>query len=203
LLISVLPDSVLILLIGAAVLSLILGMGLPTPVAYLVVALALVPFLQQLGLKPLLAHYFVFYFAVYSALSPPVMVAVLAGAKLAGAGNWETAKESMKLAATTFIIPFAFVYRPQLLDFPNLGWNVVPPVIEVLLIQWTSSIALYGYFRRSLTHVESAFFGAATALGYWAMITEAPSSTLVFLGATAAVMLAVAVRTPHPALSRL
>jgi TRAP transporter 4TM/12TM fusion protein len=201
-LISVLPDSALILLIGAAVLSLVLGMGLPTPVAYLVVALALVPFLQQLGLKPLLAHYFVFYFAVYSALTPPVMVAVLAGAKLAGAGNWETAKESMKLAATTFIIPFAFVYRPQLLDFPNLGWNVVPPLVEVLLIQWTSSIAFYGYFRRALTHVESALFGAVTALGYWAMITEAPSSTVVFLGATAAVMLAVAVRTPHPALSR-
>jgi TRAP transporter 4TM/12TM fusion protein len=193
-LIDVLPDSALVLLIGAAVLSLVLGMGLPTPVAYLVVALALVPFLQQLGLKPLLAHYFVFYFAVYSALSPPVMVAVLAGAKLAGAGNWETARESMKLAATTFIIPFAFVYRPQLLDFPNLGWNVVAPVLEILLIQWTSSIALYGYFRRTLTPVESALFGAVTVLGYWAMITEAPQSTFVFLAATAAVMLGVGVR---------
>jgi TRAP transporter 4TM/12TM fusion protein len=193
-LISVLPDSTLILLIGAAVLSLILGMGLPTPVAYLVVALALVPFLQQLGLRPLLAHYFVFYFAVYSALSPPVMVAVLAGAKLAGASNWETARESMKLASTTFIIPFAFVYRPQLLDFPNLGWNVVPPLVEVLLIQWTSSIALYGYFRRTLMPVESALFGALTGLGYWAMITEAPQSTFVFLAATAAVMLGVGVR---------
>ena len=193
-LIGVLPDSALLLLIGAAVLSLILGMGLPTPVAYLVVALALVPFLQQLGLKPLLAHYFVFYFAVYSALTPPVAVAALAGAKLAGAGNWETAKESMKLAATTFIIPFAFVYRPQLLDFPDLGWNVVPPLVEILLIQWTSSIALYGYFRRTLTPVESAFFGAVTVLGYWAMITEPVYSTLVFLGATAAVMLAVGIR---------
>jgi TRAP transporter 4TM/12TM fusion protein len=196
-LISVLPDSALILLIGAAVLSLVLGMGLPTPVAYLVVALALVPFLQQLGLKPLLAHYFVFYFAVYSALSPPVMVAVLAGAKLSGAGNWETARESMKLAATTFIIPFAFVYRPQLLDFPDLGWNVVAPLVEVLLIQWTSSITLYGYFRRTLTPVESALFGAVTVLGYWAMITEAPQSTLVFLAATAAVMLGVGFRATN------
>ncbi len=193
--IGVLPDISLVLLISAAVLSLILGMGLPTPVAYLVVALAVVPFLQQVGVKPFLAHYFVFYFAVYSALTPPVAVASLAGAKIAGAGNWETAKESMKLAATTFIIPFAFVYRPQLLDFPNLGWNVVPPLVEILLIQWTSSIALYGYFRRVLTPIESALFGVATLIGYWAMISEPVYSTLAFLGATAAVMLGVGVRT--------
>ena len=197
-LIDVLPDSALVLLIGAAVLSLILGMGLPTPVAYLVVALALVPFMQQLGVKPFLAHYFVFYFAVYSALSPPVAVAALAAAKLAGASFWETAKESMKLASTTFIIPFAFVYRPQLMDFPNLGWNVVPPVVEILLIQWTSSVALYGYFRRALTPAESVFFGVVTVVGYWAMITEALYSTFVFLGATAAVMLGVGLRRPHP-----
>jgi TRAP transporter 4TM/12TM fusion protein len=198
LLIAVLPDSSFILLAGAAVLALILGMGLPTPVAYLVVALALVPFLQQLGVKALLAHYFVFYFAVYSALSPPVAVAALAGAKLAGARFWDTARESMKLAASTFIIPFAFVYRPQLLDFPNLGWNVVPPLIEILLIQWTTSIALFGYFRRALAPGERALFGALTVLGYWAMITEAIHSTFVFVGAAAVLFAAVGLRRPAP-----
>ena len=193
-LVHLLPDNSLVLLIGAAVLSLILGMGLPTPVAYLVVALALVPFLQQLGVKAFLAHYFVFYFAVYSALSPPVAVAALAGAKIAGAGFWETCRESMKLAASTFIIPFAFVYRPQLLEFPNLGWNVVPPLVEVLLVQWTTSIALFGYFRRTLGTIERYLFGALTILGYWAMITEAIHSTFVFAGASAALLAAVALR---------
>jgi len=199
-LVHVLPDNSFVLLAGAAVLSLILGMGLPTPVAYLVVALALVPFMQQLGVKPFLAHYFVFYFAVYSALSPPVAVAALAGAKIAGASFWDTAKESMKLASTTFIIPFAFVYRPQLLEFPNLGWNVVPPLIEVLLIQWTSSIALFGYFRRTLSAVESSLFLALTILGYWAMITEAIQSTFIFVGAAAVLFAAVALRSPARAL---
>ncbi|HRP96530.1 MAG TPA: TRAP transporter fused permease subunit [Rhodocyclaceae bacterium] len=193
---SVLPDNQLLLLLGAAALSIVLGMGLPTPVAYLVVALALVPFLQSIGVKPLLAHYFVFYFAVYSAVTPPVAVAALAAAKLAGASFWQTAKESMKVSATTFIIPFAFVYRPQLLDFPNLGWNVVPPLAEVLLIQWISSIALYGYFRRPLSSPECSLFGAATLLGYWAMVTESAYSTIVFLSVTAVVMLGVAVRRP-------
>jgi TRAP-type uncharacterized transport system fused permease subunit len=165
-------------------------------VAYLVVALALVPFLQQLGVKPLLAHYFVFYFAVYSALSPPVAVAALAGAKLAGARFWDTAKESMKLAASTFIIPFAFVYRPQLLDFPDVGWNVVPPLVEILLIQWTTSIALFGYFRRTLATSERVLFYALTILGYWAMITEAIHSTFIFVGAAAALFAAAALRRP-------
>jgi TRAP transporter 4TM/12TM fusion protein len=193
-LVHVLPDSPLVLLIGAAVLSLILGMGLPTPVAYLVVALALVPFLQLLGVKPFLAHYFVFYFAVYSALSPPVAVAALAGAKIAGAGFWETCRDSMKLAATTFIIPFAFVYRPQLLQFPDVGWNVVPPLAEILLIQWTSSIALFGYFRRPLGTFERVLFGALTVLGYWAMVTEALYSTFVFAGAAALLLAASGLR---------
>ena len=193
-LISVLPGNSVVLLIGAAILSLILGMGLPTPVAYLVVALALVPFLQQLGVKPFLAHYFVFYYAVYSALSPPVAVAALAGAKIAGASLWETGKESMRLAANTFIIPFAFVYRPQLLDFPNVGWNVVPPLLEVLLVQWCTSIALYGYFRRRLHAIEKAAFFGLTALGYWAMVTESIHSTYIFTGAAAATLAVVALR---------
>jgi TRAP transporter 4TM/12TM fusion protein len=198
-LVAVLPDSSFILLAGAAVLALILGMGLPTPVAYLVVALALVPFLQQLGVKALLAHYFVFYFAVYSALSPPVAVAALAGAKIAGASFWDTARESLKLAASTFIIPFAFVYRPQLLDFPDVGWNVVPVLVEILLIQWITSIALFGYFRRTLAPIERVPFYALTILGYWAMITEAIHSTLVFVGAAAALLAVIALRRPAPA----
>jgi len=198
-LVSVLPDNSFILLAGAAVLSLILGMGLPTPVAYLVVALAVVPFLQQLGIKALLAHYFVFYFAVYSALSPPVAVAALAGAKIAGAPFWDTARDALKLAATTFIIPFAFVYRPQLLDFPDFGWNVVPPVLEILLIQWTSSIALFGYLRRELGAVERAAFLGLTVLGYWAMVTEPIHSTVVFIAASAMLFAAVLLRRPAPA----
>ena len=69
-LVAVLPDNSFILLAGAAVLSLILGMGLPTPVAYLIASLAVVPFVIQINTPPLLAHYFVFYFAVYATLSP-------------------------------------------------------------------------------------------------------------------------------------
>lgn len=171
-LVQTLPDVKLFLLFGAMVVSIILGMGLPTPVAYIVVALAVVPFMQQIGIPPLQAHFFVFYFAVYSALTPPVAVAVLAGAKLAGASFGGTALDAMKLAGTTFIIPFAFISNPQLMGFPHVDWSVLASVIEVLTIQFTVSLACYGYFKRDLVVWERWAFGAASIFGFAAMVTE-------------------------------
>jgi len=168
-LIQYLPDTQLFLLIGAMIVSLVLGMGLPTPVAYIIVALALVPFMQQIGLPPLQAHFFVFYFAVFSTLTPPVAVSVLAAAKLAKATFLNTALDSIKIALTTFIIPFAFVFFPELMTFPHLTWAVVPAVLVVISIQWTVSISSYGYLFRPLLGWERAVFGVAALSGFLGM----------------------------------
>lgn len=186
-LILILPNSELLLLIGAAVLALFLGMGLPTPVAYIVVALALVPFLQQLGVDPLMAHFFVFYFACYSALTPPVAVAALAAAKIAKAGFLETARDAMKLMLTTFVIPFAFVYYPSLMSFPHLTWEVLVPLVTCLLLQWTVSVTCYGYFRRDLSTVERWAFGVISVAGYGALCDRGIYSNILF-GALLAAM---------------
>ena len=183
-LISILPDSQIVLLIGAAVLSIILGIGLPTPVAYLIAALAVVPFMIQIGIAPLQAHYFAFYFAVYATLSPPVAESVLAAAKISGAGFWETGLHSMKLAATTFIIPFAFVFNPEIMAFPNISWKMIWAVAEVLIVQTTSSIYLYGYFRRELTAVERYGFLLAVLLGYTAIMRPELAYTYLAYGLT-------------------
>lgn len=171
-LIQYLPDTQLVLLMGAMVVSLILGMGLPTPVAYIIVALALVPFMQQIGLPPLQAHFFVFYFAVFSTLTPPVAVSVLAAAKLADASFLETAKDSMKIAMTTFIIPFAFVFSPELMSFPNMTWGVVPAILKVIFIQCSVSIASYGYICRHLVGWERWFFAVVAVLGFLGMTLD-------------------------------
>ena len=171
-LIQYLPDTQLILLIGAMVVSLILGMGLPTPVAYIIVALALVPFMQQIGIPPLQAHFFVFYFAVFSTLTPPVAVSVLAAAKLADATFLNTAKDSLKIAMTTFIIPFAFVFSPELMSFPNMTWSVVPAILKVVFIQWSVSIASYGFFFRVLIGWERMVFAAVALLGFLGMTLD-------------------------------
>lgn len=187
-LITILPDSQIILLIGAAVLSIVLGIGLPTPVAYLVAALAVVPFMIQIGTAPLQAHYFAFYFAVYATLSPPVAESVLAAAKLSGAGFWDTGMHAMKLAATTFIIPFAFVFNPELMAFPNISWKMGSAVVEVLIVQWTSSVFLYAYFRRKLTAIERLGFLIVVLLGYTAIMRPETIYTYLASGLTLALM---------------
>lgn len=202
LLILVLPNSQVLLLIGAAVLALILGMGLPTPVAYIIVALALVPFLQQLGVEPLMAHFFVFYFACYSALSPPVAVAALAASKISGASFLATAVDAMKLMVTTFVIPFAFVYYPSLMGFPNLQWEVLVPIVTCLLLQWTVSVACYGHFYRDLLKWERWAFAVISLAGYAALMDKEITPNLVF-GAMLFVMTAylhqTSRRTAEPA----
>ena len=167
---QVVPDSKLLMLTGAMVVSLLLGMGLPTPVAYLVVALSLVPFLMETGVEAIVAHFFVFYFAVFSTLTPPVAVSALAAAKLSGGSFLGTALDSMKLMLTTFIIPFAFCYHPQLLKFPNIGWEVLPPIALILVLQITTSVACYGYFLIRLTWIDRYIFALFTIAGLFLLI---------------------------------
>ncbi len=169
LLATILPDVELLLLIGAMILSIILGMGLPTPIAYVVASLAMIPFLQHVGVEALQAHFFVFYFAVFSTLTPPIAVSVLASTKLSGASFRSTSIHALKLAATTFIIPYAFVFNKELLSFPNLDLGVVMPVIEVLATQVAVSVAAYGYCFKRLTQWERLPFWIITAVGYWTL----------------------------------
>ncbi len=184
LLVHILPDSQFLLLLGTMIVSLFLGMGLPTPVAYVVVSLTLVPFLQQGGIEPILAHFFVFYFAVFSTLTPPVAVSALAAAKLSGGTFIGTAIDGMKLMLTTFIIPYGFVYHPELLSFPNLTWAVAPPVMLILLLQWTSSVVCYGHFLRDLNWYERWGFLAITAFGFSYLINERPFELITTVALT-------------------
>ena len=90
----------------------------------------------------------------------------------------------MKLAATTFIIPFAFVFNPEIMAFPNISWKMVLAVAEVLIVQSTSSIYLYGYFRRELTTVEHYGFLLAVLLGYTAIMRPEVVYTYLAYGLT-------------------
>lgn len=188
-LVAYLPDTELLLLLGAMVVSLVLGMGLPTPVAYLIVALAVVPFLQQIGVPALQAHFFVFYFAVFSTLTPPVAVSVLAAAKLGDATFLRTAADAMKIAATTFIIPFAFVASPELMSFPNLTWEVLPAFAEVVAIQFAVSFAFYGHYMRRLNGWERLAFMAIAFAGFFHMMLD--ETLYLYLGAVPFLMVTV------------
>ncbi len=108
-------DTLPLALVFIMVASLIMGMGVPTVVAYLLVATLTAPILTKLGVSPLQAHMFVFYFAVISMITPPVAMASWAGAEIAGADFNRTGLQAVKLGIVAFIIPFMFVYDDALL----------------------------------------------------------------------------------------
>jgi len=115
LIITLSGGSLLIALMLTAVGSIVLGMGLPTTAAYVVLAALGAPALVQLGAPLLAAHMFIFYFGCISNVTPPVSLAAFAGAGIAGAPPMKTAVTSALLAGAGFIVPFMFVYGPELL----------------------------------------------------------------------------------------
>ena len=102
-------------LVGLA--CMVLGMGMNTVAAYILVSVAGVPALTAQGVDPLVANMFVFYFALLSHITPPVCLAIFAGAQIAGANVWETAFVGMKMSAVPSLLPFLIVFTPSLLLF--------------------------------------------------------------------------------------
>ncbi|MEP7208562.1 MAG: TRAP transporter fused permease subunit, partial [Casimicrobiaceae bacterium] len=108
-------DSLILALVLTAMAGIVLGMGMPTTPAYIVMVSLLVPALIKLGAVTPAAHMFAFYFAILSAITPPVALAVFAAAGLARTSMWQAGWESMRVAAPAYIVPFMFVYEPALL----------------------------------------------------------------------------------------
>ncbi len=102
-------------LLVAAALTIVLGMGMPTPSAYILAAVLIGPLLAQLKIDPLPGHLFLLYFAVMSALTPPVAVAAYAAASIAEDNPLAIAGHATRFALAAFVVPFTFVYGPELL----------------------------------------------------------------------------------------
>ncbi|MDR5906977.1 TRAP transporter permease [Franzmannia qiaohouensis] len=107
--------SQLLALFFAMCISILLGMGMPTTAAYAVAASVVAPGLIGIGIQPLVAHFFVFYFAVMSAITPPVALAAYAASGISGANAMETSTTSFKIGLAAFIVPFMFFYSPAIL----------------------------------------------------------------------------------------
>jgi TRAP transporter 4TM/12TM fusion protein len=107
--------SQILALFFAMCIAILLGMGMPTTAAYAVAASVVAPGLIQLGIPQLTAHFFVFYFAVVSAITPPVALASYAAAGISGANPMETSVASFKIGIAAFIVPFMFFYNSAIL----------------------------------------------------------------------------------------
>ncbi|MGF1624770.1 MAG: TRAP transporter permease [Alphaproteobacteria bacterium] len=127
--------SQLLAMIFAMVITIILGMGMPTTAAYAIGASVIAPGLQQLGIQPLVAHFFVFYFAVISAITPPVALAAYTAAGISGADPMRTSVTAFKFGLAAFIVPFCFFYNPALL--------MAGEAVDVIHVTVTACIGVY------------------------------------------------------------
>ena len=143
--------------------GIILGMGMPTTPAYIMQAALLVPAIIKLGVEPMAAHMFAFYFSCLSAVTPPVALAVYAAASIGGAGLWKAGLQSVKFAAAGFIVPFFFIYNPSLL-FDGPWTEILRAVVTGSIGVIALAAAMESYFLRPATWFERILFLAAAFL---------------------------------------
>jgi TRAP transporter 4TM/12TM fusion protein len=183
-LLHVAATSVFLALVFAMGISILLGMGMPTTAAYAVAASVVAPGLQQLGIPPLVAHFFVFYYAVISAITPPVALAAYAGAAIAGSDAMRTSVSAFKLGLAAFIVPFMFVYSPGLLmadDWLSVVHNALTATLGVYLLAG----AVQGWFFGRMALWSRAVLLAAALT----MIEGGLATDLVGVGLGGAVFL--------------
>ena len=153
--------NLLFSLILTMIACIILGMGLPSIPTYIITATMAAPALGQLGVEPLVAHLFVFYFGLFANITPPVALASFAAAGLSGADPVKTGFQSMRLSLAGYIIPFIFVFNPaMLLQDVTAGQAILVAItgtVGVLLL----SVAVEGHFMVNANPIVRVLFAAA------------------------------------------
>ncbi len=184
LLLGLAEASQLLALVFAMCIAILLGMGMPTTAAYAVAASVVAPGLVDLGIPHLTAHFFVFYFAVVSAITPPVALASYAAAGISGANPMETSVASFKIGIAAFIVPFMFFYNGALLmegTWFEVGRAGLTAVFGVFLL----SSGVQGWFMggRSAWFIRLGLLVAALF-----MIEGGLVSDIIGIGLTAAMV---------------
>jgi TRAP transporter 4TM/12TM fusion protein len=176
-LLAVADTSQFLALLFAMGISLLLGMGMPTTAAYAVAASVVAPGLIRLGIEPLVAHFFVFYFAVVSAITPPVALAAYAGAAIAGSKALPTSVTAFKLGLAAFIVPFMFFYSPALLMLGS--WlSIIHYTATACVGVFLLSAAVQGWFFGRINILLRTALGAAALL----MISGGLTTDLIGVG---------------------
>ena len=138
-------DALFVALFLTMIAGMVLGMGIPTTPAYIIMTALLVPAIVKLGVVVPAAHMFAFYFAILSAITPPVALAVFAASGIAKSDLWATGWAAVKIGAAGFIVPYMFVYSPSLLmigDWQTIVASCTSAIIGVVLFAG----GLHGYF---------------------------------------------------------
>jgi TRAP transporter 4TM/12TM fusion protein len=186
--------SQLLALFFAMCIAILLGMGMPTTAAYAVAASVVAPGLVQLGIPTLTAHFFVFYFAVLSAITPPVALASYAAAGISGANPMETSVASFKIGIAAFIVPYMFFYNSAIL-MDGTWIEVIRAGVTATFGVFLLSSGVQGWFLggRSAWFLRVALIFAALFMIEGGLITD-----LIGIGIAAGAYFVQKVLHPRP-----
>ncbi len=194
LLLDLAATSQLLALFFAMCIAILLGMGMPTTAAYAVAASVVAPGLVQLGIPLLTAHFFVFYFAVLSAITPPVALASYAAAGISGANPMATSVTSFKFGLAAFIVPFMFFYNSSLL-MDGTTLEILRAAGTAIVGVFLLSSGVQGWF---LGNVAAWFLRVALIVAALLMIEGGLYSDIAGLGTAAAVFFIQRFLKPKP-----
>ena len=157
-----------IVLIGLIVAGscLILGMGIPTTAAYVLVASVMAPALIAVEVEPLVAHMFVFYYATISVITPPVCIAVFVAASIANVGWWPVALNAVRLGAVTYVVPFMFLAYPGML-WSGSGLGIAEAALSGLVLVISTAMLTSGVSLRGSRTLAAAFFAPSALLALY------------------------------------
>lgn len=155
-------SNALLLLVLTAIVSMVLGMGMPTTAVYVLLAVLVAPGLSKLGIAPIAAHLFIFYFGMLSMITPPVCLASYAAASIGKTDPVRTGWEGMRLCAIAYVVPFLFVFSPSLLLIGH-WWEVALSIITAVIGAILLGVALVGYLFRPVGVIKRILFLLAAA----------------------------------------
>lgn len=182
LMIALAGGNLLLLLFLAMVASLVLGMGMTTVAAYIIVATLTIPALVQMGVNEIAAHMFCFYFAILSGITPPVAIGAFVAAGIAKANELKTAVTAVKLGLVGLVVPYLFVFDNSLLLMGSF-WEILPRLILAVIGVYALSSSLNGYLFSRLPLIGRAVLFASAAALLWPKLWAVNFLGLVVFGA--------------------
>ena len=154
LLVEIAHGSLPVLLLLAMLASILLGMGITTTAAYLLVAIIIAPVLVRMGVPPLAAHMFVFYYAVISTITPPVALAAYAAAGIAETDPFKTALVGFRVGIAKFVVPFYIIYTPDIMLVSGNPLKAAIAILMAIFGIWALAGSACGYVFRELRVYE-------------------------------------------------
>jgi TRAP-type uncharacterized transport system fused permease subunit len=175
------------MLIAGAVTSFVLGMGMTVSACYIFLSILLAPALVAAGLDPIASHLFILYWGMMSFITPPVALAAITAAGLAGSDPWKTGLYAMRLGSVLFILPFFFVLNPALI-LHGKPLTIVEAAVTAVFAMWLLASAVESYLYRVGTitwPVRAILLAAGLMLIYPGLITDMLGiglTALIYLG---------------------